>query len=157
MASPSSTAAQAFKAALRDAMKALVADRDDVLVVFGQPGQEVLNFQDLVMLEELTADQNPATFGTNRAREEVLTQAVVFECFRPGGPEAEETSAVAAYALLGLLENHVRSVDTTLGGVVRQCFLTSHRSQGFTSPTAAIQGRTTVIEAVFTANVRITS
>lgn len=155
MGAPSTTAAHDFKAALAAAMRTLTADDDQVLVSFGNPGQQGLNFTDWVMFEDLTSEQSPATMGTNRSREEILTQLVVLECFRAGGPEAEELASDAAYALLGLLEQHVRQTDTTVGATVRQCFLSSHRSQGFTSPVDQVQGRTILVEATFTAAVRI--
>lgn len=153
----SAAAAIAFKKALRTAMVGLVAADDTVLVTFGHPGQQIFSYDDLVMLEDLTAEQEPATVSTNRTREDTLTQVVAIESFRAGGPEAEETSAAAAYALLALLEGYVRATDTTLGGVVRHCFLTSHRSQGFTPPGDQDQGRITVLEATFTAKARITT
>ena len=150
------TAAAAFKAAMVTAMQTLTASDDTVLVTFGSPGQQVLNYNDAISFEDLTAEQSPATLGTNRSREETLTLLVVIESFRAGGPEQEKVAADAAYALLALLERHVRMTDTTVGGTVRDCFLTSHRSQGFTTPAEMTQGRLCLVEATFTAHVRVT-
>lgn len=149
------TAAQSFKAAMVAAMQTLTAGTD-VLVTFGSPGQQVLNFDDSVSFEDLASEQSPATMSTNRSREETLTLLVVVESFRAGGPEAEPIASGAAYSLLALLERQVRMTDTTVGGTVRDCFLTAHRSQGFTSPAEMAQGRTCVVEATFTAHVRVT-
>lgn len=156
MSTSSATRAAAFKAAMVAAMRTLVTANDGVLVVYGQPGQQVLNYNDVVSFEDLTSDQSPANLSTNRAREEILALTVVVESFRAGGPEQEQVASDAAYALLALLERHVRVTDTTVGGTVRDCFLTSHRSQGFTAPEDLVQGRVCVVEAIFTAHVRIT-
>lgn len=151
------TAAPAFKAAMVEAMRDLVVE-DNVLVTFGAPGQDALNFNDVVSFEDVTSEQEPATIGPNRPREEVLTLQVVFESFRPGGQDMEQVASDAAYELLGRLERHVRVTDTTVGGTVRQCFLTTHRSSGMTEPEdlKALDGRLIQVEATFVALVRIT-
>ena len=154
----SMTAAQAFKVAMVEAMRELTVEDDQVLVTFGYAGQDGLNYLDLVSFEDVTSEQDPATLGTSRGREEILTLQVVIECFRPGEADQEQVASDAAYELLGRLERHVRVTDTTVGGTVRQCFLTSHRSSGETDPAAlaALHGRLIAVEAVFTARVRIT-
>ncbi|HUX70577.1 MAG TPA: hypothetical protein VMV41_08725 [Cellulomonadaceae bacterium] len=155
MATSSVTAAQAYKAALVDAMTALVADQE-VLVTFGHPGREVANWHDIVSFADTSSAQQVATMGTNRSREETLTQKVWISCERAGDQDQERVASDAAYALLGLLEHHVRVTDTTLGGVVRQCFLTSHTATGETDPKFLDYGRLIEIEAEFTALVRVT-
>lgn len=155
MGTSSATAAQAFKAALVSALVSLNAG-SDVLVSFGYPGAQVKNHLDAVAVTRVEVDQDPATFGTNRGREEVLTATVIVSSWRPGGPEAESVASDAAYALLEALERHVRVTDTTLGGVVRHCFLASHSSDGETDPASLVNGRTIEIEARFVAHVRIT-
>jgi hypothetical protein len=155
MATSSVTAAQDFKVALTDAMTALVAGQD-VLVSFGHPGPDLANWDDVVGFAETTSEQTVATMGTTRAREETLHQTVYASAFRPGGPDQERVASARAYELLGLLEHHVRAVDTTLGGVVRQCFLTAHTCTGETDPTVLATGRLIEINATFTAQVRVT-
>ena len=158
MGTSSATNAQAFKAAMVQAMKDIVdATGLEVLVIFGAPGQEVVGWRDIVSFEALAADQSVATQGTSRSRDEDLRLTVGIECFRPGGQESEAIASDAAYALLGLLERHVRMTDTTVGGTVRHCFLTDHRGEGFRSPANAAKGRTYLIEATFTATARITA
>ena len=155
MATSSVTAAQQFKAALMDAMVTLVTGQE-VLVSFGHPGDEVGNWDDQVSFADIEVTQEFGPMGTNRSRDETLRQTVWVSSFREGGTDQERVAAARAYELLGLLERYVRFTDTTLGGVVRQCFLTSHTSQGFTDPGMTLAGREVDIEAVFTAEVRIT-
>ncbi len=152
----SATAAQAFKAAMVSAMQGLVAGADpEVLVTFGHPGARVKNYQDAVGFTTVDVTQAVATLGTNRAREETIDLTVQVSCWRTDTPD-DETASAAAYALLGQLERHVRVTDTTLGGVVRHCFLVSHFSEGETNPDLLLAGRTIEIQAVFRAAVRIT-
>lgn len=152
---PTATAALAFRAGMKAAIDAAV-DTTVVLVTRGNPGQDALNFDQWVMVEGLSSTQQPATISTNRSREEALTCTVVIECFRPGADEAQEMAEADAYALLEAIEYQVRVTDTTLGGAVRWCFLTSHRSDGFTTPEGMAEGRSCVIEAEFTAAARVT-
>lgn len=155
--SSSVTLAQAFKAAFVAAAQTLVASRDpEVLVSFGHPGQAMGNFDDLVAFTTISVDQEPATLGTNRSRSETLTQTVQISCYRAGGPDREQVASDGAYELLGLLEHHVRVTDTTLGGLVLWCFLTSHTSTGETDPDLLASGRTIDIDATFTAKARVT-
>ena len=155
MSTSSATAAQACKAALVAAIRTLVDD-GETLVSFGHPGAAVENYPNSVYVAAVDAEQDPATLGTNRAREEVLTVEVVITCWRPGGPEAEEIASDAAYGLLEAAERYVRVTDTTLGGVVRHCFLRSHRSAGATDDDLLNRGRLIVVVAEFVAHVRIT-
>ena len=153
----SATAAQAFKAALVAAMQTLVVDRDpQVLVSFGHPGQDMANWADLVAFTDTDSEQETATMGTNRSRNETLTQTVQISCYRPGGADQESVASAAAYGLLELLEHHVRVTDTTLGSLVLWCFLTSHRCTGETAPDLLMDGRTIDIEATLTARARVT-
>jgi len=157
MATSSATAAHAFKAAFVAAIQGLYAADDTVLVTFGHPGPQVVNYPDAVAVMGIEVTQEPATISTNRAREETITATVAISSWRPGGAEVEATAAAAAYGILQAIETYVRVTDTTLGGVVRHCFLTGHRSEGATDPAALADGRTIEIEATFTAHVRITS
>lgn len=149
-----SSAAPAFKTALVAAIKTAIND-PAVLITYGHPGQELAD--DMVGVNKITSGQAPATMSTNRTREETLTAEVIVSCYRGGGQEAEQVAGDRAYYLLGLIENHVRAVDTTLGGVVRECALTSHDSEGATDPALTAEGRVIEIAAVFTAKFRITS
>ena len=154
MATSTATAAHAFKAAMVAAMRALV-DEGTCLVTFGHPGASVSNFPDAVAFTRIDSVQDPATLGTNRAREETLTLVAQISCWRPG--EADDaTASDAAYGLLEVLERHVRVTDTTIGGTVRQCFLESHSSEGATDPDVLVRGRMIEIEATFVAVTRIT-
>ena len=157
MATSQATAAQEFKAAFYEAALALFANDDGVLVIFGAPSQAELAYDDVVAFLGVQATQQEATLSTNRSREEVLTLTVRVDCQRAGEIDQEQVASDAAYGILRRLEEYVRVTDTTLGGVVRHCFLTSHQSEGATELEGIANGRNIVIDAVFTAHVRITS
>ena len=146
----------AFKKAFYTAVKELFAgapDTEHVYVVFGQPA----NYEpdDIVAFGRLTAGQDAATLGTNRSREETLTIDVTVSCFRGGAEDAEIFTADRAYELLRRIEHYARIEDTTLGGIVRTCVLSSHESEGATPEDLIDQGRVTEIVATFTAKARI--
>lgn len=149
------TAAPTFKAALVAAI-ASVVDTTAVLVTYGHPGQQVAVWDDIVSVAGVTSEQEVAGMGTLRPREETLTATVMISCLRRGGPEQEQVAADAAYALLGAIERQVRVTDTTVGGTVRDCFLTGHESSGETDDTQLATGRVIEIQATFTAHARIT-
>lgn len=147
------SAGPAFKEALFDAASTLWAG-EGVQVCYGHPGVNMAD--DLVVFGRLETEQEPATMGT-RSREELLTLEVVVSVYRGGGGEQELVTAARAYELLGELETHVRVTDTTLGGVVRHCFLASYTSEGVTDLDVLAAGRETDITAQFAARARITS
>lgn len=148
----------AFKRAFYEAAKTLMAegyDTEHVYVVFGQPA--TYNPDDIVSFGRLSVGQQAATLSTNRSREETLTLEVTVSCFLGGDEEAEIATAERAYELLRRIERHVRMTDTTLGGIVRECALTSHESEGATPEDLIDQGRVTEVVATFTAKARITA
>jgi hypothetical protein len=130
-------------------------DTQSVQVAFGTPG----SFQDwdIIRIGRVNARQDPATLGTNRAREQLLELEVTISCYRGGGAEMEQVCSDRAYQLLRILAEQVHHVDTTLGGVVRWCFLTADESDGATDPELLENGRTIAIVATFTAAARITN
>lgn len=148
------TAAADFKEALYNAAVTLWADTD-VQVSYGHPGMS--QSDDIVAVMDVRSGQNPATLSTNRTREEELRCTVMVSIYRGGGPEQEKVCTDRAYELLGALENYVRTTDTTLGGVVRHCFLESHESDGSTDPNVLGGGRLIEVSAVFVAANRITT
>lgn len=148
----------AFKKAFYLAVKELMADGYDtehVYVVFGQPA--TYQPEDIVSFGRLSVGQAAATLSTNRSREETITVEVTVSCFLGGDEDAEIATAERAYELLRRIEHHVRMTDTTLGGVVRECVLTSHESEGATPEELTEQGRVTEVVATFTAKARITA
>ncbi|WP_434922935.1 hypothetical protein ACR9WD_05960 [Glutamicibacter sp. PAEs-4] len=150
------TAGMAFKKALFEAIKTIMAetaDTEDVLVAPGTPG----SFQpdEIIAVTELEVQQDFATMGANRTREETLTVSVVFSCLF-GGDETQELPAQErAFDLLGRIERHVRMEDTTLGGVVRQCLLTGVQTDGQTPEEYLQAGRGVDVTATFTARNRV--
>lgn len=151
----SASVARQFKDGMVAAAHTLWDAGKVVQVAFGQPG--TLLRDDIVAFMGIATSQAPATLSsTNRSREEQLDLTVQFSCYRGGGEESEKLASDAAYGLLEELEHYLRVTDTTLGGVVRYCFLTAHTSSGFTDPTDIENGRTIEIEATFSAVARIT-
>lgn len=151
---PPASAAPAFKDAFVDVATTLWSGTG-IQVSFGHPGQSQAD--DIVAFGALTSDQEFATYGSNRGREETLLLDVVVSCYRAGGPTQEKVASDRAYELLGVLEQYVRVTDTTLGGVVRHCFLLGHNSEGSTDPEILSAGRLIEITAQFVAKARVTS
>jgi hypothetical protein len=148
------TRAPAFKSALIAAAHTLWdTDEPDVQISRGNPG--VTQNNDIVGFGKVTSQQEPGPFSPRRPRDETLTVAVVFSIYRPGGPDQEEVAEDRAYKLLGDLENYVRKTDTTLGGVVRHCFLDEIQSDGASDPEILAGGRLIEVTGVFQAFARI--
>ncbi|MHC6176238.1 hypothetical protein [Glutamicibacter sp. X7] len=150
------TAGLAFKAALYQACKDLLAadpDTKDVLVCPGTPG----SFQpaDIVAVTRLEVQQDFAAMGTNRSREETLAVDIVFSCLIEGDGEQELPAQQRAFDLLGKIEHHVRMTDTTLGGTVRHCLLTGVQTDGQTPDEYLHAGRGVDVIATFTARNRV--
>lgn len=151
---PVASAAPAFKDALFTVCQTLFAG-DGVQVSFGHPGQSQIN--DIVAVTRVSSQQEPITLTPRRTREETLTAEVVFSVYRGGGPDMEQVCSDRAYALLAELEEYVRVTDTSLGSVVRHCFLVSTDSDGMTDEAFLANGRLIEVTATFEAVARITS
>lgn len=148
------TRASAFKTALIATAHTLWdVDEPDVQIARGHPGKT--QNDDIVAFGKVTSRQEPGPFSPRRPRDETLTVAVVFSIYRRGGPDQEEVAEERAYKLLEDLENHVRKTDTTLGGVVRHCFLSEIQSDGETDPRVLAAGRLIEVTGIFEAVVRI--
>jgi len=149
------TAALTFKNAMVAAAQTIWPTGDAVRVSFGHPGATTAD--DIIAFMDVSSVQEPAALGARRQRQETLELTVVVSCYRAGGAEQEKIASDRAYSLLGLLTQQVRVTDTTVGGTVLFCFLTSHQSDGATDPDMISVGRLIEISAVFTAEARITS
>lgn len=147
------SAAISVRDALMAAGVAVWAD-PAVHVVVGHPGVDIPD--DTISFASLRTEQTPATFGTNRSRQETVTIEVLFSIWRNGGAEQEAITNARAYQLLGALENYCRKTDPTLGGRALFCFLTASESSGSTAQQTLSQGRCTELSATFTAEIRIT-
>ena len=152
-----STDAREFRKAIYDRCVILYAGDTDpyTRVVRGLPA--FADALDNVCVGVVTSNQEAVTFGTQRSREETLTCQVDFYSFRPGGEEMEEVVEARAWEMVNELAQYVRVSDTTLGGVVRQCFLTDVASDAATDPDVLAKGRMHVISATFTAENRVRS
>jgi len=152
------TAIAAYKDALYSLCQTLwpVAS-STVLVSYGNPGMN--QPPDIVAIMDVTSDQVIATLGNLRQREETLTCKIIVSCFRAGNADNDKVPFDAAVALLAMIENSVRPTtgDTTLGGTVRECFMTTVVSTAAADPQLLAMGRTVELEATFTAHVRVTS
>lgn len=149
------SAAPLLKAAMYAAATTLWAADTAVLVTYGMPAFDPYN--DVVSFGATTSESDMATLGPRRQREETLTQEVIIYCFAGGGQEQELIVMQRAYTLLGQLEEYARVTDTTFGGTVRECFLTSHGSDAASDESILANGRMHVLTATFTAHNRITS
>jgi hypothetical protein len=120
------TLAWAYKNGLFLAASA-VFDSNATYVCMGLPSN-VSN--EIVSIGAVRTVQDPATLSTNRAREEVLTCEVTITVFQGGMDDSQLTVDERAFELLSMLEKNVHYVvdgidGTTLGGIVRECFLTA--------------------------------
>lgn len=152
----SATNAREFRKAIFDRCVLLYAADTNpyTLVVRGLPA--FANAQDVVAVGAVTSNQEFATLSrTQRSREETLTCQVDFYSFRPGDEAMEEVVEARAYEMLDELAQYVRQTDTTLGGVVRHCFLTDVAADAATDPQVLAKGRMHVLSATFTAQYRV--
>ncbi len=149
------TAQHELKVALYEVAKTIFAD-DPVRVSFGYPGSG-RDHDDLIVFTELETGQVPGPLGTNRARDEDIDVTVEISSFRAGFAEDDLVPAAAVTDYLRRLEQYVRVTDTTLGGRCQRCFVTRTVSGGIADPAVLAQGRLILLEATFTARVRITN
>jgi hypothetical protein len=117
------------------------------------------NFQ-IVSIGEVSIAQEPAALGTTRQREETLTCDVTISVFLGGMDDVEPTVNQRAWDLMALLEEQVHYVrenqdGTTLGGLVRECFLTQVAQDSQAAQVSTTTGREAVIVGTFTAKARI--
>lgn len=148
------TQAVAFKNALYAKAVDVWDDDETIRVSYGHPGQAQQN--DLIAFMDWSTTQTPVTLTPRRQREEELRCTVVFSIYRAGGPEMEKVATDRLIELLGELEGYTRITDTTLGGVVRWCFLESLESTGSTDPAVLASGRLIEATAIFVAASRVT-
>lgn len=150
-----STKAYAFNNAFFEMAQNLFVDDTKVLISDGHPGME--KNDDMIVLLDVRTTQDPANLGTNRSREETLELDVMVSSYRAGYANGDNEVKRRVYEMLGLLENSCRTTDTTLGGVVRECFLTSSRTTGSTDNDVLAAGRMVDCIATFTAHARISN
>ena len=150
-----SLGAQAFKTALVTAAETVWAS-EGMLIGRGMPGWDA--YDDIASFGQVTSSAIPATLSASkRTFEETLTCDLTLYCFRNGGQEQEAVVDARAFSLLESLAEYCRVTDTTLGGVVRWCFLTDYASSPATLQEVLSKGRGQVLVATFTAHYRITS
>lgn len=127
-------------------------------VCIGTPSS--LDAFQIVSIGAVTVTQEPATLGTTRGREETLSCEVKIAVFMGGMDDVSETVEQRAFELMGMLEGAVHyeanQVDgTTLGGLVRWCFLTEIQQDTIPAEQGTTSGRESVIVGTFEAKVRV--
>lgn len=151
-----SSAAPQIKDALYTISANLFKDDPGVLVTFGHPG--TASNDDMICWLGIRTQQAEGPFSTsNRGREETVEVDVFVSSMVAGEADYDKPASDRAYWLLGQIENYVRTTDTTLGQLVRHCFLSATSSKGATEPATLPNGRTIDLLATFTAHVRITN
>jgi hypothetical protein len=151
-----STVAAQFKDAFYAVAVTMFANDPQVLVSYGHPGLQ--NQDDMILFLGVKSQQVEAAMGaTQRSRWETLDLDLFISSYRAGELDNDKVPSDRVYALLGQLENYVRTTDSSLGIGLQQCFLTSHDSTGSTDPQVLAHGRMVDCTATFTALVRITN
>lgn len=158
----SASKAPAFKAALYTACQGLYGSLTTlsgdytVGVFYGIP----TSYSDeMVLLEDMTSEQEVAAMGSGRPRWETLTLTGTVMCYLGGTDQQSVTER--AYYLLGLLETYLQdagnipSTQITLGGAVLQSRVTGHELTETANDDDAEAGRSADIEFTVTALVRI--
>lgn len=149
------TVAAQFKDAMYRIATDLFEEDSDVRVNYGHPGTTDPS-DDMIYLLDVGTQQDPATVGMGRSRNERLTLDVMVSSF-VAGVDDDQQPTQRAYDLLGLIENHCRTVDPQLGGLVLWCFLTATSSKGATAPESLPNGRIIYCLAQFSALARISN
>ena len=119
---PTSSARYAWQVALLAAAQTAINDTS-VLYCWGEPDHWP---DDVVSMGQSTSHQAPATMGTNRSREEILTCELHVISSRTD----QQVAADRADQMTRLIEYQCRMVDSTVGGTVRECFLSGDISDG---------------------------
>jgi hypothetical protein len=149
-----------LRKAFRDAARAAIAD-ETVLVCLGHPGKAQPD--DIVSVGDITLDAEYGAMSNRRQREVLIVQEGIVSSFVRGGRDAEEKASDRACLLLMTVEEYLRGDGTdtgngrtTLGGLVRECFLThAGPAGGFDSAVSNVKGRAVEIPFAFTAKARI--
>ncbi len=127
----------------------------DVLVSLGRPDDYEASA--IVMVERAVVNENEATVGDSRQRDEDLTCEVVFSVTGAGMQAGQFDVESRAWGLVKQLEDHIHYIqsgvdNTTLGGAVLWCFLTRVEE---TATGVFDLGRAVELTATFTAFARI--
>ena len=131
-------------------------DGAPVLVSFGDPGQYQPSA--IVAIMDTTTAISRPTLGTNRSREMAADVSLIISVYTQGDESAQQVSTDAAFALLTILEQNLRtSPNERLGGASRDAWV----SKADPIATIAIDpannlptGRVTEIHVTVTALIR---
>ena len=131
-------------------------DAAPVLVSFGDPGQYQPSA--IVAIMDTTTQISRPTLGTGRSREMAADVSIIISVYTPGDESAQQVSTDAAFALLTVLEQNLRtSPNERLGGASRDAWV----SKADPVATVAVDpasnaptGRVTEIHVIVTTLVR---
>ena len=131
-------------------------DNAPVLVSFGDPGQYQPSA--IVAIMDTTTQISRPTMGTIRSREMAADVSIIISVYTPGDESAQQVSTDAAFGLLTLLEQNLRtSPNERLGGASRDAWV----SKADPVATVAVDpasnaptGRVTEIHVTVTAHIR---
>lgn len=127
----------------------------DVIATYGHPGTSIPD--DVIAWTRVHIVQEPGPISPRRPRDLLVSVWCKVSVYRGGGPEAEQIAGDRAYAILNVIEEGLRSGDTTLGGLLWWLFCVDHDSDGSTDPDVLANGRVIEIDAQFDGRARITS
>lgn len=154
-ASDIATAAHEVKNRLFLAAQDVFVSDDSLAISYGWP-QNDRDRPDAMAFMEIRTQQEPATLGTNRSRDEYIWVTVLVESFRAGEANDDQVPTAVAIDYVRRLERHIRMSDPTLGGLAHWCMLDQLQSAAATDPDFVAAGRLVVVDCEFKARVRIT-
>lgn len=105
-----------------------------------------------------TSELDAATMSSNRTREMVVRLETQWFVFRYGEVDADREAEDILFTRLRDLEQHIRVNDITLGGVVRECFVSSVATDSASVEEAGTsQGRLAAAIVIWEAKIRISN
>jgi hypothetical protein len=156
------TAAWAFKYAFYQEALALQEAGElaaGTYICLGDPSS--YDMPNLIQFGAVRTTQAPANMSAaNRPREETLELSITIEAFQGGMDDAEIAVQNTAYGILQALEKQTHYIQggtdgSILGGVVRQCFLTTVEEDTAQVQQDQSQGRLAQLVATFEGKARI--
>lgn len=149
------SAAKAFKSALFTVCGGLY--EAPILVSYGWPQS---NPPELVVVGDVTSEQDIATMGVSRSREESLSCEIAF-CVFQGGVINQQPVSERAFDLAGMLETYLRdagslaSTQITLGNTVRDARVVGLELIESDDEELLRKGRAAIVNVTVEARVRL--
>ena len=131
-------------------------DGSPVLVSFGDPGQYQPSA--IVAIMDTTTQISRPTLGPNRSREMAADVSIIISVYTAGDESSQQVSTDAAFALLTVLEQNLRtSPNERLGGASRDAWVSKAdpvATVAVDPASGAPTGRVTEIRVTVTALIR---